>query len=116
MSSASVNLSNESPASSVAPLPIPPPVEEVQNAAELTLPLSTRTTATALAVLEMAPEDLRGLVYGLLQTLDRRDKAHAEELQEIQGRLQSAEESFGEVSARLTEYEASDEPERPDDF
>ena len=116
MSSASVNLSNESPASSVAPLPIPPPVEGAQNAAEFTLPLSPRTTATALAVLEMAPEDLRGLVYGLLQTLDRRDKAHAEELQEIQGRLQSAEESFGEVSARLAEYEASDEPERPDDF
>ena len=116
MSSASVNLSNESPASSITPLPIPPPIEETQNAAEFTLPLSPRTTATVLAVLEMAPEDLRGLVYGLLQTLDRRDKAHAEELQEIQGRLQTAEESFEEASARLAEYEASDEPERPDDF
>ena len=85
MSSASVNLSNESPASSVAPLPIPPPIKETQNATDFTLPLSPRTTATALAVLEMAPEDLQGLVYGLLQTLNQRDKAHAEELQEIQG-------------------------------
>ena len=85
MSSASVNLSNESPTSSVAPLPIPPPVEEAQDATSLMLSLSPRTTVMALAILEMAPEDLQGLVYRLLQTLDKHDKAHAKELQEIQG-------------------------------
>ena len=30
--------------------------------------------------------------------------------------MQTTEDSFGEVSARLAEYEASDTPECPDDF
>ena len=64
----------------------------------------------------MAPEDLRGLVYGLLQTLDRCDKEHAKEVQELQGQLDTAEESFNEVSGHLAEYKQEDEPMHPDDF
>ena len=104
MSSASVNLSNESPASSVALLPIPPPADNIQDPSTFMLPLSPRTTATAMAVLEMAPDNLQGLVYGLLQTLDKHDKDHAKEVQALQGWINTAEESFNEVSAQLAEY------------
>ena len=116
MSSASVNLSNESPASSVTLLPIPPLANDIQDPSTFTLPLSPRMTATVMAVLEMAPDDLQGLVYGLLQTLDKHDKDHAKEVQDLQGQIETAEDSFNEISTRLAEYEQEDKPMHPDDF
>ena len=95
---------------------MPPPIEEARDAADFVLPLSPRTTAMALAILEMAPEDLRGLIYGLLSTLDKRDKDHAKEVQDLQGWLDTAEESFNEVSAWLAKYKTTNEPMQPDDF
>ena len=64
----------------------------------------------------MAPKDLRGLVYGLLQTLDKHDKDHIKEVQDLQGWLDTAEESFNEVSTCLAEYEQEDEPMHPNNF
>ena len=69
-----------------------------------------------MAVLEMAPDNLWGLIYGLLQTLDKHDKDHAREVQDLQGWIDTAKESFNEVSAQLVEYEQEDEPMCPDNF
>ena len=69
-----------------------------------------------MAILEMAPDNLWGLVYSLLQTLDKRDKDHAKEVQDLQGQIDTTKESFNEVSARLAEYKQEDEPMCPNNF
>jgi hypothetical protein len=85
----SVNLSNESPASTAPSLPILPipfnPIADPTSIAQLApnyTPVSPQTAVNILATQPDLNETVRAIAYGLVSTVHRREVAHALETKE----------------------------------
>jgi hypothetical protein len=85
----SVNLSNESPASTTLSSPILPipfnPVADPTTIAQLApnyTPVSPQTAVNILATQPSLNETVRAIAYGLVSTIHRREVAHALETKE----------------------------------
>jgi hypothetical protein len=85
----SVNLSNESPASTMPSSPILPipfnPIADPEAVAQLTpnyTPVSPQTAVNILATQPDLNEMVRAIAYGLVSTVHRREVAHALETKE----------------------------------